>query len=227
MRVLLVEDERKVRETLAQDLQAEGYEVEAAGTGEDGFARARSTSFDLLILDLGLPGRDGLDVLRELRATGSSLPVLALTARDSIEDRIAGLDCGADDYLVKPFAFSELLARLRALVRRGRAELARHLRYADLEADLVARRAVRAAVELPLTAKEFELLELLLRNAGRAVSRKTIADVVWRQLPRATPLDNVIDVHMAHLRRKLDDPFARRLIKTVRGVGFQLGEPAA
>jgi DNA-binding response OmpR family regulator len=226
MRVLLVEDERKVRETLAQGLHAEGHEVEAAATGREGFARAQAASFDVLILDLGLPDRDGLDVLRELRAAGSSLPVLALTARDALEDRIAGLDCGADDYLVKPFALSELLARLRALTRRSRAELALRLRYGDLEADLVTRRAVRSSQELTLTTKEFELLELLLRNAGRAVSRDTIAHVVWRQIPRATPLDNVIDVHMTRLRRKLDDPFPERLIKTVRGVGFQLGEPA-
>jgi len=226
MRVLLVEDERKVRETLAQDLQADGHEVETEATGAAGCARARAASFDVLILDLGLPDRDGLDVLRELRASGSNLPVLALTARDALEDRIRGLDSGADDYLVKPFAFSELLARLRALARRARAEPALLLRHGELEADLVARRASRGSRALGLTTKEFELLELLLRNAGQPVSRKTIADVVWRQIPRATPLDNVIDVHMAHLRRKLDDPCAQKLIKTVRGLGFQLGEPA-
>jgi len=225
--VLLVEDERKVRETLAQDLQTEGYEVEATATGEDGFARARTARFDLLILDLGLPGRDGLDVLRELRACGSSLPVLALTARDAIEDRIAGLDSGADDYLVKPFAFSELLARLRAMLRRARSESPVQLRHADVELDLVTRRAARGPLALNLTAKEFELLELLLRNAGRPVSRQTIARVVWKQVPRATPLDNVIDVHMTRLRHKLDDSFPVKLIKTVRGVGFQLGEPGA
>ncbi len=225
MRVLLVEDERKVRETLVQDLHAEGHEVQAEATGLAGFARARSSGFDVLILDLGLPDRDGLDVLRELRASGSALPVLALTARDALEDRIKGLDCGADDYLVKPFAFTELLARLRALARR-RGESQLQLRHADVELDLVARRAARGPVPLNLTAKEFELLELLLRNAGRPVSRQTIADVVWRQVPRATPLDNVIDVHMARLRRKLDDPFPVRLIRTMRGLGFQLGERA-
>jgi DNA-binding response OmpR family regulator len=226
MRVLLVEDERKVRETLAQDLHAHGHEVESAATGQDGFARAQAASFDVLILDLGLPDRDGLDVLRELRAAGSVLPVLALTARDALEDRVAGLDCGADDYLVKPFAFSELVARLRALARRGRPELALQLSHGDLELDVVTRRALRGTRELLLTTKEFELLELLLRNAGQPVSRKTIADVVWKQVPRATPLDNVIDVHMARLRRKLDEPFPERMIRTVRGVGFQLGEPA-
>ncbi|MBK7643703.1 MAG: response regulator transcription factor [Planctomycetes bacterium] len=224
MRVLLIEDERKVRETLAQDLHAEGHEVEAQATGLAGFERARAAAFDVLILDLGLPDGDGLERLRELRARGSSLPVLALTARDALEDRVAGLDCGADDYLVKPFAFDELLARLRALMRRSRAEPALRLQHADVEADLVARRAFRSGRELGLTAKEFELLELLLRNAGAPVSRKRIAEIVWRQIPRATPLDNVIDVHIAHLRRKLDDPYPLRLIQTVRGIGFQLGE---
>jgi DNA-binding response OmpR family regulator len=227
MRILLVEDERKVREAIAQVLHSEGHEVEAAATGEDGLERALATAFDVLVLDLGLPGRDGLSVLRELRARGLQLPVLVLTARDAIEERIAGLDGGADDYLVKPFAFDELLARLRALSRRGRAEVELRLHYADLELDLVARRAVRAARELPLTSKEFELLEVLLRNAGRTVSRKTIAEVVWRQVARATPLDNVIDVHMTRLRRKVDDAQPRRLIRTVRGVGFQLGEARA
>jgi DNA-binding response OmpR family regulator len=223
MRVLLVEDERTVRETLVQDLHAEGHEVQAESTGRAGFARARSSGFDVLILDLGLPDGDGLDVLRELRASGSALPVLALTARDALEDRIEGLDCGADDYLVKPFAFTELLARLRALARR-RTERPLTLRHADLELDLVARHATRSLQALNLTTKEFELLELFLRNAGRPVSRQTIADVVWTQVPRATPLDNVIDVHVAHLRRKLDDPFPVRLIRTVRGLGFQLGD---
>lgn len=224
MRILLVEDERKVREALAQGLRSEGFDVDVAATAADGFARARATNPDALILDLGLPDRDGFDVLRELRGTGRSVPVLILTARDALEDRVRGLDGGADDYLVKPFAFSELLARLRALLRRGRADASVQLAHADLTLDLVRRRACRGARELQLTAKEFELLELLLRHPGQAVSRHQIAEVVWRQVSRATPLDNVIDVHIARLRRKVDDPFDSRLIRTVRGVGFQLGE---
>ena len=226
MRVLLVEDERKVRETLAQDLAAEGHVVDAAGSAGEGHERAQQAEYDVLVLDLGLPDRDGLDVLRELRERGSNLPVLILTARDSLEERVAGLDSGADDYLVKPFAFSELLARLRALTRRAVAEASLHLSYADLKLDLAARRAARGGRDLQLTLKELELLELLVRNAGHPVSRRMIADVVWQQVSRATPLDNVIDVHMVRLRRKVDDPFAARLIQTIRGVGFQLGERA-
>lgn len=224
MRILLIEDERKVREALAQGLHSEGFEVDAASTGSDGLSRSRAVEPDVLILDLGLPDCDGLDVLRELRGSGSRVPVLVLTARDALEERVSGLDSGADDYLVKPFAFSELLARVRALLRRGRAEVVTHLAHADLELDLVRRRAFRAGQELALTTKEFELLELLLRHAGGTVSRTAIAEVVWRQVSRATPLDNVIDVHVARLRRKVDEPFAERLIRTVRGVGFQLGD---
>ncbi|MCY2959500.1 MAG: response regulator transcription factor [Planctomycetota bacterium] len=227
MRVLLVEDERKVRDSIAEGLQSEGFEVDVADTGSHGFARLRDAPPDVLILDLGLPDLDGLDVLRDLRASGSRMPVLVLTARDALEERLAGLDGGADDYLVKPFAFSELLARVRALLRRGRTETVMQLVHLDLELDLVRRRACRAGEELVLTTKEFELLELLLRHAGGTVSRKAIAEVVWRQVSRATPLDNVIDVHMARLRRKVDDPFPRRLIRTVRGVGFQLGDGPA
>jgi DNA-binding response OmpR family regulator len=180
--------------------------------------------FDLVILDLMLPGRDGLQVLATLRKRGLQTPVLILTARDAIEERVRGLDSGADDYLVKPFAFPELLARVRARFRRGRAEHAPNLRLADLEMDVVTRKARRSGQYLELTAREFELLEYLLRHKEQVVSREMLARDVWKETARATPLDNVMDVHINRLRRKVDEPFERKLIHTVRGVGFVLRE---
>src|SRR6266436_3214913 len=180
--------------------------------------------FDLVILDLMLPGRDGLQVLSTLRKRGLQTPVLILTARDAIEDRVDGLDKGADDYLVKPFAFPELLARVRALLRRGRTEQALPLKLGDLEMDVVTRKARRRGQQLELTAREFELLEYLLRHKEQVVSRVMIARYVWKEPGRATPLDNVIDVHINRLRRKVDEPFDRKLIHTIRVVGFVLRE---
>ena len=227
MRVLVVEDERKLAQIVASALQAEHYDVMVAATGEDGFFRANAEVFDLVVLDLMLPGRSGLEILQTLRQWHIETPVLILTARDGVDDRVLGLDLGADDYLVKPFALPELLARIRALLRRGRPSDVLRLKAADLELDLVTRRATRGDALLDLTAREFELLEYLLRHQGHLVSREMLAREVWKEPRRATPLDNVIDVQMTRLRRKVDNEGGRRLIHTVRGVGFVLreGEP--
>jgi len=227
VRVLIVEDERKLAQVLSSALQAEHYDVVVAATGEDGFYRANAELFDLVVLDLMLPGRSGLEILQTLRQRRIETPVLILTARDGVDDRVLGLDLGADDYLVKPFALPELLARIRALLRRGRPSDVFRLKVADLELDLVARRVVRAEKLIDLTAREFELLEYLLRHQGHLVSREMLARDVWKEPRRATPLDNVIDVQMARLRRKVDPDGFARLIHTVRGVGFVMreGEP--
>jgi two-component system, OmpR family, copper resistance phosphate regulon response regulator CusR len=227
VRVLIVEDERKLAQVLSSALQAEHYDVVVAATGEDGFYRANAELFDLVVLDLMLPGRSGLEILQTLRQRGIETPVLVLTARDGVDDRVLGLDLGADDYLVKPFALPELLARIRALLRRGRPSEVFRLKVGDLELDLVARRVARGDKLIDLTAREFELLEYLLRHQGHLVSREMLARDVWKEPRRATPLDNVIDVQMARLRRKVDPEGVARLIHTVRGVGFVVreGEP--
>ncbi len=222
-RVLVIEDERKVLRSLERGLQAEGYEVACAADGEEGFELAVTQPFDCLVLDLMLPGRDGLQVLADLRRRGSAPPVLILTARDAVEDRVAGLDGGADDYLVKPFAFAELLARLRVLLRRGK-EPEIILRADDLEMDLVRRRAVRAGVEVSLTQREFELLEYLLRHKNATVTRDMLGRDVWKEPGYA--LTNVIDVFVTHLRRKIQGAGQRPLIHTVRGLGYSLREPS-
>jgi len=224
VRVLVVDDERKLAQVISSALQAEHYDVVVSPTGEDGFFRANAEVFDLVLLDLMLPGRNGLEILQTLRQRRIETPVLILTARDGIDDRVLGLDLGADDYLVKPFALPELLARVRALLRRGRPSDVFRLKAADLELDLVARRAVRGGRLLDLTAREFELLEYLLRHQGHLVSREMLARDVWKEPRRATPLDNVIDVQMTRLRKKVDVDSAERLIHTLRGVGFILKE---
>jgi DNA-binding response OmpR family regulator len=224
VRILVVEDERKIAEVLVSALMTEHYDVVVAPTGEDGFFRANAEAFDLVVLDLMLPGRGGLEILQALRQRHVETPVLILTARDAIDDRVLGLDLGADDYLVKPFALPEVLARIRALLRRGRPSEAFRLKVADLELDLVARRANRGDRLLDLTVREFELLEYLLRHQGHLVSREMLARDVWREPRRATPLDNVIDVQMTRLRKKVDAQGSARLIHTVRGVGFVLRE---
>jgi two-component system, OmpR family, copper resistance phosphate regulon response regulator CusR len=222
MRILVVEDERKVAAALEEGLQADNYSVSVAPTGEEGFYLAHAERFDLLILDVMLPGRNGLEILSTLRKQGLKTPVLLLTARDTVEDRVAGLDSGADDYLVKPFAFPELLARVRALLRRGKAEGRSLLKVDGLEMDLAAHSVKRDGQKLELTAREFELLGYLMRHEGRVVSREMLERDVWQETARHTPLDNVIDVHMARLRRKVDDQFDKKLMHTVRGVGFTL-----
>jgi two-component system copper resistance phosphate regulon response regulator CusR len=227
VRVLIVEDERKLAQVLSSALQAEHYDVVVTATGEDGFFRANAELFDLIVLDLMLPGRSGMEILQTLRQRRIDTPVLILTARDGVEDRVLGLDLGADDYLVKPFALPELLARIRALLRRGRPADVLRLKVADLEVDLVSRRVARGDRLIDLTGREFELLEYLMRHQGRLVSREMLARDVWKEPRRATPLDNVIDVQMTRLRRKVDSDNAMRLIHTVRGVGFVVreGEP--
>jgi DNA-binding response OmpR family regulator len=224
---LVVEDEPKVARALREGLQAEGYAVTLAATGEEGYFLATSQPFDLLVLDRMLPGRDGLDILGTLRRKGLLTPVLMLTARDTVNDRVVGLDAGADDYLVKPFAFPELLARIRALVRRGRGDRLLRLSVADLVIDVPARTVARAGRAVDLTTREFELLEYLVRHKGTLVSREMLARDVWEETERGTPLDNVIDVHIGRLRKKVDQDQGARLIHTGRGVGFVVreGEP--
>jgi DNA-binding response OmpR family regulator len=226
-RALVVEDEQKVASALREGLTSDGYEVTVEHTGEGAFFRLNTEAFDVILLDLMLPGRDGLQILRALRARGDKTPVLVLTARDTLDDRVNGLDSGADDYLVKPFAFEEVLARLRALLRRGRVTEVLRLRAADLEMDVITRKVTRAGRQVDLTLREFELLEYLLRHQGKTVSRGTLARDVWHETARSTSLDNVIDVHIARLRRKVDLEQGAKLIHTVRGVGFTLreGEP--
>ena len=222
MRILIIEDETKVAKALREGLEAEHYEVTIAATGEDGFFLASQRSYDIVLLDLLLPRRDGIDVLATLRKCGNQTPVLVLTAKDAVEDRVMGLDQGADDYLTKPFAFSELLARIRALLRRGRMDQILKLQHEDLEMDLVTYKVSRGEHSLDLTAKEFDLLEYLLRHSGSVVSREMLARDVWHATARATPLDNVIDVTVARLRRKIDELYERKLLHTVRGVGYML-----
>ena len=224
MRILVVEDEAKVARALKEGLEAEEYEVVVSGSGEDGFYRVNDETFDLIVLDLMLPGRDGIEILTTLRKRQLDTPVLILTARDTVEDRVLGLDSGADDYLVKPFAFPELLARIRALLRRGRANGVLRLHAADLDMDVIGRRVTRAGANIELTTREFELLEYLLRHHRQLVSREMLAREVWKELSRATPLDTVIDVHIARLRKKIDHDARTKLIHTIRGVGFVLRE---
>lgn len=224
MRILVVEDERKIAEALKKGLEAEGYEVTTALSGEDGYFYLTTAEYDLMLLDLMLPGRDGIEILQTIRKKGITIPILLLTGRDTVEDRVRGLDSGADDYLIKPFAFPELLARIRLLLRRGQQEPQHLLKLADLEINLLTHRAIRSEQLLDLTAKEFELLAYLLRYQGHIVSREMLAQEVWLVRERSTPLDNVIDVSIARLRRKVDGPFETKLIRTMRGVGFCLDE---
>lgn len=224
MHILVVEDEPKLANALREGLEEELYKVSVARTGEDGFYLLHSERFDLVLLDVMLPGRSGIEILARLRKNGMQLPVLLLTARDSIEDRVHGLDSGADDYLVKPFAFPELLARVRALLRRGGPEKPVKLSIGDLEVDVAGRSVSRSGGAIELTAREYDLLEYLLRNQGVVVSREMLARDVWKETARATPIDNVIDVHIARLRRKIDDSYSPKLLHTVRGVGFILRE---
>lgn len=219
-RILVIEDERKLLQSLERGLLQEGYAVTTATTGEDGYYLATTEPVDAVILDLMLPGRDGIQVLRDARLQGFAAPVLILTARDAVDDRVTGLDAGADDYLVKPFAFAELLARLRALLRRNMPARETVLRADDLEMDLIGRRVVRDGEELDLTAREFELLEYLLRHINSAVTRDMLSRDVWKE-PHGI-LTNVIDVYVKNLRRKIERRGSKQLIHTIRGVGYVL-----
>jgi two-component system, OmpR family, copper resistance phosphate regulon response regulator CusR len=220
VKILIVEDEPKTGEYLRKGLGEAGFVVDLARDGPDGLHLARTGDYDLMVLDVMLPGMDGWALLRALRNAGCEAPVLFLTARDQVEDRVRGLELGADDYLVKPFAFSELLARVRTLLRRGRTKEVEVLRAADLELDLRRRRATRAGVRIDLTAKEFALLELLLRRQGEVLPRLLIASQVWDM--NFDSDTNVIEVAVRRLRAKVDDPFEPKLIRTVRGMGYVL-----
>jgi two-component system copper resistance phosphate regulon response regulator CusR len=220
MRILVIEDEKKTAAFLAKGLREAGFVVDLARDGETGLERARATRFDLLIVDVMLPNKDGWEVVAEVRRNGIRTPILFLTARDSVRDRVKGLELGADDYLVKPFAFSELLARVRSVLRRAPEQQVQHLRIDDLEIDLQRHRAVRSGMPLNLTPKEFLLLAHLARSAGEVVSRAEIAEQVW-EIGFKTDT-NVVDVVVRRLRAKVDDPFKTKLVHTIRGVGYVL-----
>jgi two-component system copper resistance phosphate regulon response regulator CusR len=220
MRILLLEDERKTAAFLAKGLREGGFTVEIARDGETGLQSALSTPHDLLIVDVMLPGKDGWQVVAALRGRNIRTPILFLTARDRVQDRVKGLDLGADDYLVKPFAFSELLARVRSLLRRSPGRAEEELRIEDLEIDTRRHRAIRSGIALNLTAKEFLLLAHLARAAGEVVSRAEIMEQVWNVNFETST--NIVDVMVRRLRAKVDDPFKRKLVHTIRGIGYAL-----
>jgi two-component system copper resistance phosphate regulon response regulator CusR len=224
LKALIIEDEAKTAAYLCKGLAEEGFVVDTANDGESGLARARTGEYDVLIVDVMLPGLDGWAVVTALRREGVQTPILFLTARDDVADRVRGLELGADDYLVKPFAFSELLARVRSIQRRIPARSPDRLQVADLEIDIPSRKTTRAGKALDLTAKEFQLLSLLARRTGEPLSRTVIAEHVWGM--NFDPGTNVVDVHVRRLRAKVDEPFPHKLIHTVRGVGYVLEERA-
>jgi heavy metal response regulator len=220
MRVLVVEDERRIADFLRRGLSEQGYAVDIASDGEEALDWCNTVEFDTIVLDIMLPVRDGIEVCRLLRKKGVRTPILMLTARDAVEDRVRGLDSGADDYLVKPFAFAELLARLRALTRREPTPLGAVLRVGDLTLDTRTRGASRDGNPIPLTNREYALLEYLMRHPNQVLTRTMIAEHVWNyDFDNAT---NVIDVHVRNVRRKIDDPFSTKLIQTVRGAGYRI-----
>jgi DNA-binding response OmpR family regulator len=224
MRVLVGEDEKKTASFIRKALQAEGFAVDVCGNGEEGWAAALATSFDAIVLDIMLPGRDGLSLLRQLRERGKATPVLLLSARGEVNERIEGLNAGADDYLPKPFVIAELVARVRALGRRGGESKTPVLRVADLTLDTVGRQAQRGGVVIELTAREYRLLEFLMRSAGRICSRMAILEKVWDY--DFDPGSNLVDVNIMRLREKVDDGFEPKLLQTVRGLGYMIREPA-
>jgi two-component system OmpR family response regulator len=220
MRVLIVEDEQKLAQLLARGLREEGHAADVSGEGEEALWMARAVPYDAIVLDVMLPGLDGFEVCRRLRAAEVWTPVLMLTARDAVDDRVRGLDAGADDYLVKPFSFEELLARLRALARRAPSERPTVLEVDDLRLDPAAHRAWRGPDELDLSAKEFALLELFMRRAGTVLTREQLLDGAWDMAFETR--SNIVDVYIRYLREKVDRPFGRDSLETVRGVGYRL-----
>lgn len=222
MRILVAEDENELLEILVKRLKEEGYGVDGCGNGNDASYYLESTSYDLAILDIMMPGKDGLSVLKELRTAKNDLPVLLLTARDAVEDRVKGLDTGADDYLTKPFAFDELLARIRMLLRRRSADKSDVLAAGDLTMELSSHLVKRAGREIALSAREFSILEVLLRNKGAVLSRSQLESHVWDYDFEGG--SNIVDVYVRYLRKKIDDGFETKLIQTVRGVGYTIRE---
>jgi two-component system, OmpR family, copper resistance phosphate regulon response regulator CusR len=225
MKILVIEDEKKSALQLEKGLRESGYAVDVAAEGEAGLRMALEGEYDLIVLDVMLPGRDGWSVMADLRQAGKMTPVLFLTARDTVEDRVKGLELGADDYLVKPFAFSELLARVKSVLRRNPSRQPEIVKVGELELDLFRQRATRNGKKMDLTPKEFAMLSLLARRAGEVLSRNTIADEVWDM--NFDSDTNVVDVHVRRLRSKLDDPYEKKIIQTVRGVGYVINnEPS-
>ncbi len=220
MRVLVVEDEKKVASFIQRGLEGDGFQVDLAGDGEEGLALARANSYDVILMDVMLPRMDGLTAIRELREAKVTAPVLCLTAKDTVDDIVAGLDSGSDDYLTKPFAFAELLARIRALVRRGAQDRGADIFYADLRLDPVAHKVWRSGKEIELTAKEYALLEYFIRNPEKNLTRNMIAEQVWDYT--FDSFTNIIDVYVNYLRKKIDRDFPVKLVHTVRGVGYML-----
>ncbi len=220
MRILVIEDEKRIADFVGRGLESSGYSVELADSGEAALAKLHSADYDLVILDLMLPDMDGISILEKLRARKSSPPVLILSARSTLDDRVKGLELGADDYLIKPFAFMELLARVRALLRRGQA-MPERLQVGDLVLDCLRRKVNRGGETIDLAPKEFSILEFLMRNRGRPMSRTMIVEHVWEM--DYDGLTNIVDVYIRHLRSKIDDPYPVKLIQTVRGVGYMVG----
>jgi two-component system copper resistance phosphate regulon response regulator CusR len=225
MRLLVVEDEKKLADFITRGLRAEGFAVDLTGDGESGWEMASGVEYDLLILDLMLPGLGGTEILRRLKRRGNRAAVLVLTARDATRDKVENFEAGADDYLTKPFAFAELLVRVKALLRRPPVQPTHELRVADLEVDRLSRQVRRAGKRIELTSKEYALLEYLAANAGRVLSRTMIVEHVWDE--SFENLTNIVDVYVKHLRTKVDEPFSPKLIRTVRGVGYVLENEAA